>query len=175
MGSGAPAPVTRYDGRAGARASTGRCRSSSVLFTTCGLGFAISSHELPEPVLMQPNGVCIPGDEFVDGQIINHGRPRNALLLPLDCNHGQLREPGGGFTLIMTEPFTGAASSQPRLGYKYNPPSSRIRTRRLLDFAENNVWIARHQALLDAIRQKIKALQHHSPDQGIFSPGFDNG
>src|SRR5438445_11303151 len=36
------------------------------------------------PVLMQPNGVRIPGDEFLDRQIVNDGRTRNSLLLPLD-------------------------------------------------------------------------------------------
>ena len=32
------------------------------------------------PVLMQPNGVRIPGDEFLDGQALNQLRLRNPLL-----------------------------------------------------------------------------------------------
>jgi hypothetical protein len=33
---------------------------------------------------MQPNGVGVPGDEFVDGQAVDQLRARNPLLLSVD-------------------------------------------------------------------------------------------
>jgi hypothetical protein len=38
----------------------------------------------PESILVQPNGVAIPGDEFLDGQSFNQPRSQNSLLLSID-------------------------------------------------------------------------------------------
>ena len=44
----------------------------------------IRSHEFPEPVLVQPNGIRISGNEFLDGQAVNRRRTRHPLLLAVD-------------------------------------------------------------------------------------------
>jgi hypothetical protein len=41
-------------------------------------------HQLPHLILVQPNRIRIPGDEFVDLQAVNERRPRNTLLLAVD-------------------------------------------------------------------------------------------
>jgi hypothetical protein len=45
----------------------------------------------PTLVLVQPNGIRIPGDEFVDGQTINGRRTRNPFLLAVDKDRHEIR------------------------------------------------------------------------------------
>jgi hypothetical protein len=42
------------------------------------------SHGLPKPVLVQPNGICIPGDVFLDRQTVNQLRAQNPFLFAID-------------------------------------------------------------------------------------------
>src|SRR5205085_2475824 len=47
-------------------------------------------HEFPQLVLVQPDGVRIAHDEFIDGQAVNQWRTRDLLLLAIDEDSHQL-------------------------------------------------------------------------------------
>lgn len=46
--------------------------------------FVIGRHELPEFILVQPDGAGVPGYELVDRQAFNQLRARNPLLLSVN-------------------------------------------------------------------------------------------
>ncbi len=50
----------------------------------------IRSHELPEFILVQPDGVGIAGDEFLDGQAFDQLRSWNPLLFAIDEDRHEL-------------------------------------------------------------------------------------
>jgi hypothetical protein len=64
--------------------------SSSLLATGKRSNLVIRSHELPELIVVQPNGAGIPDDEFFDGQAFNQVRGHNPLLLSVSEDRQEL-------------------------------------------------------------------------------------
>ncbi len=71
---------------------TGRAARSARAGRTGGRINVSQAH--PRLILVQPEGIGISSDEFINGKTIYHRRPRDALLLSMDENRHEFLAPG---------------------------------------------------------------------------------